>query len=42
MKNKTDSETIRGYAKLFYSLIARGIWPKLQIFENEASQALQK
>ena len=42
MKNRTDAEIFRAYAKLSDYLIDRGMQPKLQILDNEASQALQR
>ena len=42
MKNRTGSEIFREYAELSNYLISRGMWPKFQILDNEASQAFQK
>ena len=42
MKKITDTEIVRAYAKLINYLIDKGMRPKFQILDNEASQALQK
>ena len=42
MQNRTDAEIFRAYAKLSNDLINRGMRPKLQILDNEASQSLQR
>ena len=42
MKNRKDTEIFRSYAKLRDNLIDRGMRPKFQILDNEASQALQR
>ena len=41
-KNRTDAEIVRAYAKPRNYLIDRGMRPKFQILENEASQSLQR
>ena len=42
MKKRTDAEIFRAYAELSNYLIDRGMQPKCQILENEASQALKR
>ena len=42
MKKRTDAEIFRAYAELSNYLIDRGIKPRLQILDNEASQASQR
>jgi hypothetical protein len=41
MKNRGDAEMIRAYTKLHTYLCSRGLQPKFQILDNEASQAIQ-
>jgi hypothetical protein len=41
MKSRTGPEMTRAYEKLYNYLVARGLKPKLQKLDNEASQELQ-
>jgi hypothetical protein len=42
MRNRTDAEMLRAYGVILNRLIARGLKPKLQRLDNEASTALKK
>lgn len=42
LKNRTDSEMIRGYQALHDELVARGLKPQLQKLDNEASKRLKQ
>jgi hypothetical protein len=41
MRNRTDAEMLRAYSVILNRLIARGLKPKLQQLDNEASTALK-
>jgi hypothetical protein len=41
MRNRTDAEMLRAYGVILNRLIARGLKPKLQRLDNEASTALK-
>ena len=42
MKNRSDIEMLRAYDTIIALLSAKGLKPKLQRLDNEASKALQK
>lgn len=42
MKNRSDAEALRAYAVIIKLLISRGLRPKLQRLDNEASEALKQ
>jgi hypothetical protein len=41
MKNRSDAEVIREYSKIYDGLTAKGLKPKFQTMDNEASTALK-
>jgi hypothetical protein len=41
MKNRSDAEVIRAYARIYDELTAKGLTPKIQTMDNEASTALK-
>jgi hypothetical protein len=41
MKNRSDTEAIRAYTKIYEELTAKGLKPTFQTMDNEASKALK-
>jgi hypothetical protein len=41
MKNRSDAEAIRAYSRIYDELTAKGLKPKFQTMDNEASTALK-
>jgi hypothetical protein len=41
MKNRSDAEAIRAYSKIYDELTSKGLIPKFQTMDNEASTALK-
>jgi hypothetical protein len=41
MKNRSDAEAIRAYSRIYDELTTKGLKPKFQTMDNEASTALK-
>eukprot|EP00957_Ditylum_brightwellii_P051069 3871798-Ditylum_brightwellii.AAC.1 len=41
MKNRAEGEIVRAYSILHEYLVSRGLTPKFQVLDNEASKAVQ-
>jgi hypothetical protein len=42
MKNRSDTEAIRAYTRIYDDLTAKGLKPTFQTMDNEASKALKQ
>jgi hypothetical protein len=42
MKNRSDTEAIRAYTKIYEELTAKGLKPTFQTMDNEAFKALKQ
>jgi hypothetical protein len=42
MKNRSDAEAIRAYSKIYDELTSKGLKPKYQTMDNEASTVLKQ